>query len=142
MLKLQKIKFWIIYFKTCITLHIHVVGEWVCSARVIWVVLSCAGVWPEVPCSTAAECCGCLHAATSHCGGWSCLKPSLQSIVPIQKCFLLCSGFSVILDCFRALSLAYWCLIVFACIVMTLVDKQESVTWAGKDSGKAWLPCN
>ena len=85
--------------------------------RGVWVALSCAGVWPGAPCGKAAEHCACLYAATLPCGGWSSLEPSLQSIAPIQKCFLLCSGFLVILDRFGAFSLAYWCLIVFACTV-------------------------
>ena len=112
-----------------------------CSVRGVWVVLCCAGVWLGAPCSMAAERCGCLHVATSPCGGWSSLECSLQSIAPIQKCFLLCSVFLVVLDRFRALSLAYWYSIVFACVVD--IGRLSGVgAWVGKDSGKAWLPCN
>ena len=84
---------------------------------VVWVLLSCAGVWPGASCGMAAERCGCRHMATLPCGGWRSLEPSLQSTAPMQKCFLLCSGFLVVLDLFKALSLAYWCSIVFACAV-------------------------
>ena len=64
---------------------ICIVREWVCSARGVWVALSCAGVWPGAPCGMAAERCAHLHAATSPCGGWNSLELSLQSTAPIQK---------------------------------------------------------
>ena len=96
---------------------IHIVGEWVCSARMAWVVLSCAGVWPGAPCGMAAERCVRLHAATSPCGGRSSLEHSLQTTCTNKRVLPAVCWLPGGMELIGALSLANWCLIVFACVV-------------------------